>query len=691
ADIRVIEEQEKRLADLIKEKEDKRNKLVNSQNELNRLKDEEVPLIANIEELENELKVLEDKRNKYFVLDNQLSLALQEKNEISAFLEKVKSLDEEIKNVDNQINQLSWVEKASAYKEELATLVKQKGEISRQINKITSEIEKVKKNLELKNKLYPKFEEYQKAKDEYDKIMQVHENYTRLSGEIKSLKTQLNRLKQQLDKLGKIEDIEVVKRKIEQLDEEVKRKREEKAKNIAEKTRLENVLKNLENAEGGKCPVCGHQLDKDHIQKLVEESTERIGDLSSNIINLEKEVKQGEKYLEELRNKLNILTKAWQIKSQYDTSQSSIEEKEKELESMEELEEKYFQLQRSLKDLEPLFNQYLSVKEVTEERLDELLRDLSSFQSNLQELEEKEKELKEKIGDEKVLQKAERDLQILKQQYSQLLNKRGEKHAKEERLNDLNQRIAELKSKISSLNYTEDYYKKVKEEHQNLDKRLRDLQNNISALEKEIEILSADIDNLSKKIDEDKKNVSKLPSLENAIKKIDKLRSDLGGTGLQNFLISALKSKIENNLTEILGKFDLAYSTVELDFDLSGRRNKSRAEIKLFNNAGQDFTVNQLSGGERVALGLALRLAIANSLMEDVGFMILDEPTVHLDDERKKELMDVIRSSMGIVPQIMVVTHDEEVRDISDYIIQVEAKGNGSRVKEVIPDDQQGL
>jgi len=65
-----------------------------------------------------------------------------------------------------------------------------------------------------------------------------------------------------------------------------------------------------------------------------------------------------------------------------------------------------------------------------------------------------------------------------------------------------------------------------------------------------------------------------------------------------------------------------------------------------------------------------------------LGFMILDEPTIHLDSQRRSELLNVIKESTNAVPQIIVVTHDEEVLRIADYVIRVEKLGDVSKVRE---------
>lgn len=52
---------------------------------------------------------------------------------------------------------------------------------------------------------------------------------------------------------------------------------------------------------------------------------------------------------------------------------------------------------------------------------------------------------------------------------------------------------------------------------------------------------------------------------------------------------------------------------------------------------------NRLSGGQKVRLAVATLRAIHAMVMPNVGLLVLDEPTTHLDDEAKKAMADMLR------------------------------------------------
>jgi exonuclease SbcC len=77
---------------------------------------------------------------------------------------------------------------------------------------------------------------------------------------------------------------------------------------------------------------------------------------------------------------------------------------------------------------------------------------------------------------------------------------------------------------------------------------------------------------------------------------------------------------------------------------------------------GREVDSKRLSGGERMALALAIRLAISDVLAaRKLGFLILDEPTVHLDSENRGRLREAFSALARVNRQVIVITHDEEV------------------------------
>jgi len=81
--------------------------------------------------------------------------------------------------------------------------------------------------------------------------------------------------------------------------------------------------------------------------------------------------------------------------------------------------------------------------------------------------------------------------------------------------------------------------------------------------------------------------------------------------------------------------------------------------------------LESLSGGEQVSVALALRLGMSHLLgASNLNFMILDEPTAHLDSERRKSLVNVLSQLTSLKEddssmQFIIITHDAEIFDDS--------------------------
>jgi exonuclease SbcC len=102
--------------------------------------------------------------------------------------------------------------------------------------------------------------------------------------------------------------------------------------------------------------------------------------------------------------------------------------------------------------------------------------------------------------------------------------------------------------------------------------------------------------------------------------------------------------------------------------------------------------LESLSGGEQVSIALALRLGMTQLLgSSNLNFIILDEPTMFLDEERKKSLVNVlsqlsdITNSLKSNLQFIIITHDSEIFEDSsvEQIFKFESTNNGTVVTSI--------
>ena len=118
-----------------------------------------------------------------------------------------------------------------------------------------------------------------------------------------------------------------------------------------------------------------------------------------------------------------------------------------------------------------------------------------------------------------------------------------------------------------------------------------------------------------------------------------------------------------------------------LNFSINSRLDSATAAESLTGSSGS------LSGGEQVSIALALRLGMSHLLgASNLNFMILDEPTAHLDSERRKSLVNVLSQLTNLKEdssmQFIIITHDAEIFDDSsiENIYKFESNPNGTIV-----------
>ncbi len=98
--------------------------------------------------------------------------------------------------------------------------------------------------------------------------------------------------------------------------------------------------------------------------------------------------------------------------------------------------------------------------------------------------------------------------------------------------------------------------------------------------------------------------------------------------------------------------------------------------------------LDSLSGGEQVSIALALRLGMASLLgASNLNLMILDEPTTHLDAQRRKALVEVLSQLSNLTNaqnpmQFIIITHESEIFEDSnvEQIYKFEATELESKV-----------
>jgi exonuclease SbcC len=183
-------------------------------------------------------------------------------------------------------------------------------------------------------------------------------------------------------------------------------------------------------------------------------------------------------------------------------------------------------------------------------------------------------------------------------------------------------------------------------------------------------------------IDSAKQAIEQLQRASEFVRTVEKIRSlifnrdGMVGISLRSWALSVISSKA----SEYASLFNIGISRIEL------AEAAREISITCYGRQGE-INMDSLSGGEKVAIALALRLGIAYMMSSNrLDFVILDEPTTHLDEERRKALVriitDAFHDGVGPLAQLIIITHDSDIFEDSEVekIFRFVMSADGSRV-----------
>jgi exonuclease SbcC len=223
--------------------------------------------------------------------------------------------------------------------------------------------------------------------------------------------------------------------------------------------------------------------------------------------------------------------------------------------------------------------------------------------------------------------------------------------------------------------FSHQQYSNSKLEKGSLSRRLLDINRKVGMHQKTIE-------DAKSAIDSGRKAIGQLQSASEFVRTLDKIRSvifnrdGMVGTSLRSWALGVISQKA----SEYASLFNIGISRIEL---AEGAR---EIAITCYGRQGE-IDMDSLSGGEKVAVALALRLGIAYMMGSNkLDFVILDEPTTHLDEERRKALVRIIseafREGAGPLAQLIIITHDSDIFEDSEVeqIFRFAMTADGSQV-----------
>ncbi|MCX7639031.1 MAG: SMC family ATPase [Pyrinomonadaceae bacterium] len=185
-----------------------------------------------------------------------------------------------------------------------------------------------------------------------------------------------------------------------------------------------------------------------------------------------------------------------------------------------------------------------------------------------------------------------------------------------------------------------------------------ELRQNIRRIE-EIDKSLAELEEKRKKLDESRRKLDELKKTYELIKFTRDVLKKAGPVIAANMRrqISTQASRI---FQEIMGRVELTLEWTE-DYGI---------EIE---EKGNRRSFSSLSGGEQMTAALSVRLALLEELSE-VRFAFFDEPTAHMDEERRVRLSEQIEAIAQTkrYSQLFIISHDDTFESKVDKVIRVE-------------------
>jgi exonuclease SbcC len=598
----------------------------------------------------NELTIAQEKASGFNLLERQLK---ELKNRLEKNKAEYETLNDFSKEIEDRIKPKEL--KIKDYEDLNQKMFKIENQIEIKNNEITNSSTlidtlkgKIEKALEAEinfkeNYSYIQLEkELEIKKRRIEIAIQRKENFEELLkrdiSEYQEAENRLIKIENQLKKIKIFEKaLENLKKKMRCLPELEKKQNKKKEKLDNFKTKATTILNEIENQkkivdriyEIGKCPTCFQIVPENYKKRIIIDANETVNKLKTEYEFQKNDMERIQKQLKETKKKIESTLEAEREFTKISVQIRTLESRRAEF---EEIKSRIKKIKSNIKVTK---ERITSIKE-SSETLTEVIAKLMNVSLNATIAKEAEKQMLAKKDFEAMLQQEQRTKKTLKLQLNE---------------------VQSMKSDI-----TKEY---DTEKHKILEDNLRILNEDLHKTREGIERLKININEYSVKINQAE---SELKEKKKSWKQTQTLKSE---NRILDILRKSIREVIQpvtrkNNVLNVSRSFQDFYQELSND-NIDFASLDEEGNIEIIRN-GEPSVVNSLSGGETTCAALALRLSICSSLTKN-QLLLLDEPTIHLDEPYRVKLRDFLGNHN--FEQLIVVTHDSTFDSLPAHIFKV--------------------
>ncbi len=692
--------------------------------ELNNLLKE---MSENKRNMEIEKEIFETQSNNLEAEEKTLAKLEEDRRVVVDNLDKIRESEEEIERLEKYVSKLDVY---LDFEKSVTSIQKLKDE-EKEINDKLDSIAEQKQLIEDKKEGYNNFiaseEEINKldnqkvnfekelasmAKFEKDKkelLQNIEEERNDIDAFFSKSKDKLSDEGLSQDILSEVDDFDHIEKatsdfldeissKIKELSNEIISKNEEIVvfkQNIKSCQKPLDELKDIDN----KCPVCQSDIDSDKKIELIkhyndeinenkksideneedvrlltknkkshEDKYERILELSKNII----EYKQRFHHLQEESIKLNKIDEELEGKEYISNKLGEIilviANKRTERESFQDDHDAYNQAKGAL--------EVLGSETETQYKLNQVKNEMDNHVTNIKLAIDQDPHLTGDISTSELKNRIE-DLKQKNEEYNQLKgfvqNKQSyltQQDSIKEKIGVSVNQLDIIKNKLEASTYDEDKYEQLIYNYERYERRRETFNNELSEIKGQARESISIVKDLTDKINTIDRFQQEYNDVSDYINLLNHIRNLYSKNGIQKDLRNISRPLIQKHTKEFFNEFNFNYSDLTLDDEY---------DVTIYGPEGES-SMTMVSGGEKIAIALALRLGITQAMSNgELDTILLDEPTIHLDSSRRHELINLLKE-MSLLPQMIIVTHEPQLENAADNLIKVEKENGISKV-----------